>query len=198
VDDLLIFTKDEEKLNAVKKHLTEKFEMKDLGLAKSCIGVRIQQGDGWIELDQETYIVETCKKFGMADCKPIGTPSDTNQKLTIKDVNAENSIVGKVPYQELIGSLLFLTQLTRPDIAYAVNDTSRFNSNHAEVHWKAVKRILRYLSGTKSLKLRFSKNNQQMVGFSDADWGSDPDKRRSCTGYVFKISNGAISWWSKR
>jgi ribonuclease HI len=198
VDDVLIFFNDETKLIEIKTYLSSAFEMKDLGLAKGCIGVRIRQGDGWVELDQENYIVEILKKFGMTDCKPVGTPSDTSRKLSVKDVNDENSLVGVVPYQELIGSLLFLTQTTRPDIAYAVNDTSRFNSYHAEVHWVAVKRILRYLSGTRKLKLRFSKDDQQLIGFTDADWGSDPDKRRSCTGFVFKMANAAISWCSKR
>lgn len=113
--------------------------------------------------------------------------------------NEENSLVGKVPYQELIGSLLYLSGATRPDIAFAVNDLSRFNNNHAEPHWKALKRILRYLKGTIDMKLRYEKTeNNDMVAYSDADWGADSDKRRSCTGYVVNMSNGAISWCSQR
>jgi len=136
----------------------------------------------------------------MDDSKPVGTPSDVNVKLSVADVTDKNSLVGKVPYQEIIGSLLYLSQTTRPDIAFAVNDASRFNANHSETHWKAVKRILRYLNGTKGLKLRFTKNgpNTGLQAFTDADWGSDVDNRRSCTGYVFCMGGGAISWNSKR
>jgi len=64
-------------------------------------------------------------------------------------------------------------------------------------HWKAVKRIFRYLKGTINLKICFSRSNTgEIIGFSDADWASDIDKRRSCTGYVFNFSGAAISWKS--
>lgn len=76
---------------------------------------------------------------------------------------------------------------------------SRFNSNFGKAHWTAVRRIFRYLKGTMDWKLRYDKSgNSQLTGFFYADWASDVDKRRSCTGYVFKLSNGAISWSSKR
>lgn len=66
-------------------------------------------------------------------------------------------------------------------------------------HWKAVKRIMRYLRETMDLKLKYSKDDStNLHGYSDADWASDIDKRRSCTGYLFKMSNVAISWASKR
>lgn len=95
--------------------------------------------------------------------------------------------------------MLYLVQGTRPNIAFAVNDVSRFNTNFDIAHWKAVKRILRYLRGTINYKLKYSKGiDDGLVGFSDADWASDIDKRRSCTGYFFKMSNGAITWGSKR
>lgn len=80
------------------------------------------------------------------------------------------------------------------DIAFAVNDVSRFNSNFGKTHWTAVKRIFQYLKGTMDWKLRYDKTgNSQLIGFSYADWASDVDKRHSCTGYVSKLS-----WSSKR
>lgn len=113
--------------------------------------------------------------------------------------NEENSLVGKVPFQEAVGSLLHLTQETRPNIAYAVNDVSRFNTNHSNEHWQAVKRIFRYLKGTIDYKLIFHTNGKpDMQAYSDADWGSETDDRRSCSGFVLKMSNVAISWCSKR
>lgn len=114
-------------------------------------------------------------------------------------VNDENSLVGKVPYQEAIGSLLYLANATRPDISFAVNNLSRFNKNHSEAHWRAVKRIFRYLRGTSNLKLSFNANSEMnMTIYSDADWGSDNDSRRSCSGYVVIMAGAAISWQSKR
>lgn len=199
VDDFLIFYKNSKELEKLKKFLNTEFMMKDLGEARSCLGIKITQGTNFIELDQTTYIKEIIHRFGMDGCKPVGTPRDTNQKLSVNDVNETNSVVGQVPYQEAIGSLLFLTQATRPDIAFAVNDVSRFNLNHSNVHWQAVKRIFRYLSGTIDYKLRYSICKRKNVNaFCDADWASEVDARRSCTGYIFNMANGAISWKSAR
>lgn len=88
------------------------------------------------------------KKFNMADCKPALTPADPNQKLT-KDMSPKNEEeapeMSRVLYQEAIGSILYLTQGTRPDLAYAINTVSKFNNNSGKAHWSAVKRIFRYL-----------------------------------------------------
>lgn len=201
VDDFLIFYSDEEDLLKIKNLLCSAFKMKDMGVAKGCIGIRITQREKQIELDQSVYIEEILRKFGMFDCKPMGTPSDTNCKLSINmssDEISEDELKG-LPYQEAVGSLLYLAQGTRPDIAFSVNDVSRFNNNYTFAHWKAVKRIFRYLKGTVNYKLSYSfENTGQITGFSDADWASDIDKRRSCTGYVFIFSNAAITWKSTR
>lgn len=199
VDDFLLFYKDEMHLDAIRVFLNKTFRMKDMGPAKNCIGIRFHQRKGIIELDQANYIREILVRFGMENSKPVKTPSDTSSKLTIQTLTQEKSLVGQVPFQEAVGSLLYLTQGTRPDIAFAVNDVSRFNGNHSETHWKAVKRIFRYLSGTVDMKLRFTKTAAyELKAYSDADWASDIDKRRSCTGYLVNMSGGAICWNSKR
>ncbi|XP_036322088.1 secreted RxLR effector protein 161-like [Rhagoletis pomonella] len=107
--------------------------------------------------------------------------------------SADEDELAKIPYQAAVGSLLYLAQCTRPDIAFAVNDVCGFNSNYNVSHWKAVKRIMRYLKGTRDYNLKYSSNGSpQLHGYSDADWAPDIDKRRSCTGYLFKMSNAAI------
>ena len=195
VDDLLIFWKDENNLNTLKQALCNKFKMKDLGTAKNVVGLNITYESDGIALNQSKYINEILKRFKMEECNPCSTPSDLNQKLT-NDMIESNNLVGKVPYQEAVGSLIYVSQGTRPDIAYAVNNVSRFNNNHGEAHWKAVKRIFRYLKGTINYKLHYVRN-EDIVGFCDADWAADVIKRRSCTGYVFNFCGGAISWASK-
>lgn len=105
--------------------------------------------------------------------------------------------MSKLPYQKLIGSLMYLSVLTRPDITYAVNYLGQFNNNYSDYHWQCAKRVLRYLKGTKDLKLTYSKDVKfNLEGFVDSDWGSDVSDRKSYTGYVFKCSGGAISWKS--
>lgn len=103
-----------------------------------------------------------------------------------------------IPYQEAVGSLLFLVLGTRPDIAYVVNYLSKFNNNFDNTHWMAVKRVFRYLKGTLNLGIICSNSvDFKIFGFCDADYASDATDRWSCTGYVF-LQKGAIRWCSKR
>lgn len=68
---------------------------------------------------------------------------------------------------------MYVSQISRLDIAFAVNCLSQFNNNPLKCHWQAVKRVIRYLKGTRGLKLKFSKNeNSNLLCFSDADWGN--------------------------
>ena len=104
----------------------------------------------------------------------------------------------RVPYASAIGSLMYVMMCTRPDICYAVGLVSRFQSNPGEKHWKAVKRILRYLKGTSDYALCYQGSDLRLVGYSDADVGGDEEERRSTSGYTFLLNNGAICWSSKK
>lgn len=127
VDDFLIFYLDSVKLDEIRKQLHQHFRMKDVGMAKNCLGMNINQGENFIELDQIQYVREVLQRFGMDGCKPTKTPSEMNKKLTQQMITDDNSITGQVPYQEIIGSLLYLSNATRPDLAFATSDMSRFN-----------------------------------------------------------------------
>lgn len=204
VDDILLFSNDIKMKAIVKSHLQKRFKMKDLGEASSCVGLHITRNreEGKIFIDQSKYINAILAKFNMSDCKPVATPFDSNQKLS-SDMSPKTEIevqeMAKVPYQEAVGSILYLTQGTRPDIAYAVNTVCKYSRNPGKAHWSAVKRIFRYLRGTANAKLVFSKNGgPEITGYCDADWANDLDERRSCTGYVFTLQGGSISWNCKR
>ncbi|XP_031782193.1 secreted RxLR effector protein 161-like [Nasonia vitripennis] len=104
-----------------------------------------------------------------------------------------------VPYQNAVGSLLYLVQATRPDLAYSVGVLSRFNNCYDESHWGMVKRVLRYVQGTKDFKLRYCRDaDSQLIGYCDASYAADSDDPRSTTGYVFTMQGAAVSWNSKR
>lgn len=204
VDDLLFFYNNAAKLGELKLFLSTNFEMKDIGPATECLRMRINQstnGDR-IEVNQSAYIREMLAKFNMTDCNPISTPVDPNQELTkgmSPKTKEEADEMAGIPYQEAVGSILYLVQCTRPDLAFAVNNVSRFNQNPGKAHWSAVKRIFRYLKGTVDKQLVYrSAANSDVRGFSDADFSNDIDDRRSCTGYVFVVQGGAVSWSSKR
>ena len=199
VDDVLYFTNCNQLKNELHFILTSNFKMKDLGVAEFCVGLHItrDRSNGTIYIDQSKYIEELLEKFNMTDCKPVDTPCDSNQRLT-KDMQSNDFDSSEIPYQQAVGSILYLTQGSRPDIAYAVNYVSRFNNCFSKPHWLAVKRILRYLKGTANLKLAFRRSFESLHGFCDADWASDVENRKSCTGYVFLRSNGPVSWNSKQ
>ena len=98
-----------------------------------------------------------------------------------------------------MGSLLYLVQATRPDLAFTVSTISRCNQCFNESHWNMVKRIFRYVQGTKNLALTYSRNGDtNITGYCDASWATDPENPRSTTGYMFSVQGGAICWNSRR
>ncbi|CAK1591319.1 unnamed protein product [Parnassius mnemosyne] len=193
VDDFMIFTNDKKTATGIKVKLKEEFNMKDLGEIKQCIGININRDRkaGGIMLDQEKYINQVLERFGMSACKPVHTPIEVNMKFDKKPENED----GNFPYREAVGCLIYLAQVTRPDITYAVNKLSQYCNDPGIQHWLGVKRVMRYLQGTKKLKLCYLKDDsKEITGYCDADWATDPQDRRSCTGYTFIFQNASISW----
>lgn len=101
-------------------------------------------------------------------------------------------------YRSLVGSLQYVT-LTRPEIAFTVNKLSQFLAALSVLHWQACKRVLRYLQCTADYGLQFyNSGSLTLTAFSDADWGSDLDDRKSVGGYCVYLGNNLISWSSKK
>ena len=97
------------------------------------------------------------------------------------------------PYASLVWSLMYAQVCTRPDISHG------FQSDPGIAHWKAAKKVLRYLKGTKNHMLTFRKSNHpQMIGYADSDFAGCPDTRLCTLGYTFLLCGGAISWKSQK
>jgi transposase InsO family protein len=194
VDDFFIFSNSETMTDELKKSLMSKFKIKDLGQLKQCLGIRVKMYEnGSISLDQKQFVEYILKKFNMSDCKGADTPIDTNLRL-----EKSEDVCKQYPYQQLIGSLMYLSALTRPDISYSVSYLSQFNNCFTSVHWKQAKRILKYLQKTKSYGLMFTNDNCNLEGFVDADWASNAIDRKSYTGFCFKFSGAVISHECKK
>uniref|UniRef100_A0AAV1TK68 Uncharacterized protein n=1 Tax=Peronospora matthiolae TaxID=2874970 RepID=A0AAV1TK68_9STRA len=98
------------------------------------------------------------------------------------------------PFREAVGALMHLTTATRPDIAFSVGYVSRFMENPQEEHWVAVKRIFRYLQGTKMHGICYKPNAKiGFRGYSDADWAGDLADRKSTSGYIFMLLGAPVS-----
>ncbi|KAG8481237.1 hypothetical protein CXB51_026062 [Gossypium anomalum] len=106
----------------------------------------------------------------------------------------EIEYMSHVPYSSAVGSLMYAMVCSRPDLSYAVSAVSRYMANPGKEHWKAVQWILRYLRGTTDVCLQFGRTEDGVIGYVDADFAGDLDRRRSLTGYVFTIGGCAISW----
>ncbi|KAJ9557220.1 hypothetical protein OSB04_011834 [Centaurea solstitialis] len=103
----------------------------------------------------------------------------------------------KIPYASTVGSLMYAQVCTRPDIAFIVGVLGRYLSNPGMDHWRAAKRVMRYLKKTRDYMLTYRKSDSlEIIGYSDSDFGGCQDTGRSTLGYVYILAGGAISWKS--
>ena len=202
VDDLLLACKDLKILEQIKENLGSNFSYSDLGEVKYLLGFEIvrNRANKTLLLHQASYIKEILHKSNMTDCKPSSVPANPSVRLS-KDMsprsNEEQAHMSRIPYRQIVGSLLYLVSGTRPDIAYSVSQVCRFMQNPGKQHWEAVKQILRYLKGTQKCGIILGGVKKDLKGFVDADWAGDTDSRRSATGYVFYLNEGPVTWTSK-
>jgi hypothetical protein len=195
VDDLLVTGSNVELIQHFKEDMMQIFEMTDLGEMSYFLGMEVKQKDGDIFICQRKYAKEILKKYNMEDCKSMETPMCQKEKLC-KDDGTEQ--VDETLYRSLIGCLMYLTA-TRPDILYAVNVLSRFMNCAKESHFKAAKRVLRYVKGTLNYGINFSQSqNFKLQGYSDSDWAGSLDDMKSTSGYCFSFGSGIFSWCSKK
>ncbi|KAG8927105.1 hypothetical protein FRC01_008017 [Tulasnella sp. 417] len=217
VDDVTLIAQNLTLLKSIKKKLANKFEMTDLGEISQYLGIRITRDrknkNMW--LDQHKFIKDVLERFGMTNCKSVKTPFETNLKLfkSEEEVNPTRREL----YMSIVGSLQYLANGTRPDIAYATNKLAQFSVNPSEEHITTAKHVLRYLKGTQDLRLTYRANPEvkayskaigfketgteqesQIEGFSDSDWAGDPNDSKSTTGYVYILAEGATAWKSTK
>ncbi|GJY20035.1 retrovirus-related pol polyprotein from transposon TNT 1-94, partial [Tanacetum coccineum] len=171
-DDMLIACKSKAEIGSTKSVLKKEFDMKELGEAKKILdngkSVKMPLGGHF--------------KLSLKDCP-------------VRDCNIER--MSKVPYANVVGSLMYLMVCTRPDITYVVSVVSRYLANLGKNHWEAVKWILKYLRGTANVGLVYGTNHGNHVdvaGFVNSDYAKDPDKGRSITSYAFLVQGCVVGW----
>jgi len=140
------------------------------------------------------------EKFGMNNVKPVKLPLASHFKLSLvlsHRTNEEKKYISHVPYENVIGNLLYVMASRRLDISHEVGVVRRFMGNLGEEHWRVVKWVLRYLRGISDHCIIFNGSEGSAYGYMDADYAGDLDKKISTTDYVFTLAGGAISWMSK-
>jgi hypothetical protein len=150
-------------------------------------------------MSQEHYFQSVLERFDLQDCNPARTPLPTGFR-PVPATDEEHALAKHLPFPQVVGSVLYASTISRPDLAEAAGVLSRFISKWNESHWKAAKHLLRYIRGTTDLCLMFDGDcgKRILLGYADADWGGDMDTRRSTTGYVFKVYGGVVAWKSRR
>lgn len=194
VDDFYVFHNN--CIETVTSLLKQHFEIRHLGTLKNCLGMNVTKYNNVTVLDQHDYIKRLLERYNMSECKPVSTPLPVNYKLEKSNKHLDDNVY---QYRQLLGSLMFLSVCTRPDISYACSQLSQFSTCFDESHWRTAKRVLRYLAGTINYGLYFEKDkNFEINAFADADWANDITDRKSYTGFVVKLGNCVINWEARK
>ncbi len=157
VDDAIIASSQQSAIDALLTTMDETFKIRAHPVIRF-VGININRDRAArkIYLSQEDYITKIVGAFNMESCAPKDVPADPNVRL-IKLVN-DQSLLTIVPYRETVGSLLYLTLMTRPDISFAVGLVSRYSEKHDQTHWNAVRRIISYLKGNSQLGICYNES----------------------------------------
>jgi hypothetical protein len=211
VDDTILCGPDETALEAEIKglgvHNLEKrhaFQLRNEGEVGDFLGIRIQKnGENKFHMTQTGLIDKVLAVTGMENCNPVSTPASREAIGSDRDGEAFDE---QWKYSTVIGMLLYLSGNTRPDITFAVHQCARFSHNPRKSHAVAIKRILRYLKGTRDKGMLFSPVDNFVVNcYVDADfaglWGveydQDPVSVKSRTGYLITFMGCPLLWASK-
>ncbi|WVZ85135.1 hypothetical protein U9M48_032087 [Paspalum notatum var. saurae] len=177
VDDIVPKASSPALLQHVNARLQVEFAMTDLSDLHHFLGISVTRSTDDLFLSQRQYSTDL-QQESMAECH-------TRAKLSATD---GTHVAGPTAYQSLTGALQYLT-LTRPHLAYAVQQVCLFMHDPCEPHLSLVKRILRYVKGTLSIGLHLGAG----TAYSDTDWAGCPDSRRSTSSYCVFLGNNMAS-----
>jgi len=180
--------------------MEQEFEMSMMEELTFFLGLQIKQAKHGIFIHQAKYCAELLKKFSIDNNKESSTLMAINCYL---DVNEGGKCVDQTKYRGIIGSLLYLTA-SRPDIMHSVCVCvcvclCTFQSCPKESHLTAIKRLLKYLKGTKCLGLRYPRGaNISLVGYNDSYFGGCKVDRKSTSGTCHLLGCSLVSWHSRK
>ena len=198
IDDILCVSQNMQQSDNLVKELKSRFIVTDCGVPTTFLGIQIvlDRAKRTLTLLQSNMIEALMRRYNLTP-KFVSTPMDSDAKLTAEDdahAKPDSSL-----YRSKVGSMMYLQTSTRPDIAFAVKELSRYLSNPSQAHMAAADRVLHYLHTTRHVGLKYSADvSSELVSFSDADWAGQLDNRRSTSGRVHMINGAAVMWNSRQ
>ncbi|TYK11050.1 gag/pol protein [Cucumis melo var. makuwa] len=201
VDDILLIGNDVGHLTDIKEWLATQFQMKDLGNAQYVLGIQIVRNgkNKTLAMSQTSYIDKMLSRYKMQNSKKGLLPYRYGIHLSKEQcpkTPQEVEDMSNIPYASAIGSLMYAMLCTRVDICYSVGIVNRYQSNPGRDHWTAVKNILKYLRRTKDYMLVYGSKDLILTGYTDSDFQTDKDARKSTSGSIFTLNEGAVVWKS--
>ena len=202
VDDGLVMCRDQSLLCKMISHLKTKFEV-TVGDADVHIGMHINRDlpNHRLFVDQQHFTETLLVKYGFHNVNIVSTPSNPHVHLSSPPPDDCDSMIPNFPYQEIVGSLLYLATHSRPNIAQAVSVVAQYATNFLEVHCTGVKRIIKYLCGTTNYAICYasiSTRNQVLLVYTDADYAGDLNDHKSQNGCILFLNNGHVLWLSRK
>jgi Reverse transcriptase (RNA-dependent DNA polymerase) len=195
VDDIILTKNDQAVITTLLNSLNSQFSIKDLGNLHYFLSIKVNSVSGGLFLTQTTYLHSILERANMVGAKPCKTPIQPGLKLSKTN---DTTLSDPFLYRTIVGALQYAT-ISRPNLAFSINEASQFVSAPTDVHWQLVKRILQYVKDTLHHGLLLRHSPQLCLNaYCDADWAGDPDDRRSTTGYVVYLGLNIVSWPSKK
>lgn len=197
VDDLLMAGSSMKLIESISEALSKVFELKDLGDVKQYLGINILRDEkGNFVINQSNYIDKIVHEAGLKDSKVSAFPLDTGYYKNLE----KQPLPTNDQFRKLIGMLLYLSTNSRPDITASIAILSQKVSNPTLYDLNELKRVIRYLKGTRNLGLCMSSEGSEgeLYAYSDANWAEDRTDRKSNTGYFVRLNGGSLAWNSHK
>jgi hypothetical protein len=195
VDDIIFGATLDSQAHEFSEEMKQEFEMSMIGELNYFLGLQVKQTSEGIFISKSKYAKDLVKLFGLDGESHARTPMSTSVKIS---TDLTGKPIDPTLYRSMIGSFLYHTA-SRQDIAFSVGVCTRFQVNPKESHLTAVKHIIRYVNDTLLHGIWYSRETNLVVaGYSDADWASNADDRKSSSGGCFYVGNNLVAWMSRK
>ena len=201
VDDYVVAHNSDTYYAKFLKAFGKRFKINELGELDHILqmGVYWNKDRTEVSFSQKKHIEKVAAHYGLTNCKPKYIPMSTD-----KELKKGEPMDSTLPYLNLLGSLMWVARCTRPDVQFCVNYLAQFSHCYTMEHFTALKQVAKYLYTTRDLKFFLYKPQKpfqgevDLVQWTDSDWATDKNDRKSITGHISFVLGQPVSWGSRK